>query len=153
MALAASAAEAPDGGDVHDGAALFPQHRGQRPLTAVIDAPDVDGEHPLPVLRPAVLKQADLLNAGVVDEDGYLPERRFHDIEHRVHGYSVRDVGLHGGTAAFRGDGLGLFPAGLVIHRDGVSLRRKLPADGGSDAATPAGDEHDLCQNASAAFL
>ena len=56
-------------GDADDPAVLGLLHRRQRRVGAVEDAAEVDRDHPLPLLGRRVGEEAELVGAGVVDED------------------------------------------------------------------------------------
>lgn len=141
-----------DRGDVDDRPALRVRVGEQRAGRLARDqdrAGDVDVDAGADRLRVGLGQLAGGTgDAGIVDDMGERPERRFGVRE------DAGDVILHGHVAlqrdGFRPSGLagrddlgGGLRRALVVHRDVIAALRGHHADGGADAPAAAGDEED----------
>ena len=149
MHLAGSAADAPDGGKIHDGACAPAEHPGQdRPVKGK-HAAQIRVQHSSPVFVGKVGKKLLLGNAGAADQRVDAPEAGQHSVHTgvylrgtgRVGGKHLR-VAAHGPQRVPEGPGRGLVFA---------EMQRGLPAvfgkgmgAGAADAAGSAGDEDGL---------
>ena len=105
-------------------------------MSAGEDAHQVDGEHPLPLAGIGVDEEAELVHAGVVDQDREGPV-----LGHELgRGLGCGDVQPGGGGADLAGDA----PRALLVDvadHDVGALGGKPRRDRGTDAAPSSGDQ------------
>ena len=147
--LAAGAALAPDGGDVHDAALMGVEHGGQHRAAGVERSVYVHGEKLVPALVRQLLKQGLACDASVVHQQGHGAEGLLHPTHHGLHLLPLRHVRLtrHHPTALggqLRRQLLGLVLPHAVADANRPAPTRQLCGHGSPDASGRPCDQCDL---------
>ena len=154
-----TAGDAPDGGDVHDGALMSAEHQGDRGPHGEERAAEIDIHHAVPFRCRRFLKEAGGIDSGVIDETVRRAERAVRPGEELRHERFVRDIAGDGEHLRIRqGTERRLrakkravrVPAG---DDDPPAAGRCEPEGAGaSDAARASGDENSLLHSDSFPF-